>query len=210
MEAAVSGIEKKIENLQISDVFPVKSEVTGKPDEAPKATSDKASDKNLAKPESKAIDKPISPADKPAEHGKPVDKSADTKASLPSRPAVSEQAKATEPAPVSAAVQQPPTVTSVRSSSTSNEAKRSSLDGAQSKSANEKISYEIDFLKNLRDNSSSKQRPNFNLKQQVEILLSEPRTKDDSGHFNDIFDPGFGPMGRSGPVSILSSAVHSS
>ena len=220
MDAAVASIEKKIDNLQISDVFPVKSEATGKPDEPQKATSDKATDKNLSKPESKAIDKTISPVDKPAvEHGRPVEKPAekpvdvrrdDGKTSQPARPAAGAEPPKQLPAQATPAVQapvQPPTVTAgaVRSSSTSNEAKRSSLDGAQSKSANEKISYEIDFLKNLQFIGSSNQRPNFNIKQQVEILLPEPRTKNDPGPYNDMFDPGFGPMGRPGPVSITAT-----
>lgn len=212
MDAQVSGLEKKIDNLQISDVFPVKSEVTGKPSDTQQPTSDKASDKNLIKPQSKSIEKPAAPAapvDKPAEHGRPVDKSAapadkqlaDGKASLPARP-VNEHPKASPAQPVTV---QPPTVQqpatgAVRSSSTSNEAKRSSLDGAQSKSANEKISYDLDFMKNLQFTGSSNQRPNFDVRHQVEIILPEARTKNDN--YSDMFDPGFGPMGRSGPVSI--------
>lgn len=214
----MAGIEKKIDNLQISDVFPVKSEATGKPVEQPqKATSDKATDKNLSKPESKTLDKPVLPVDKPAaavekpvaEKPTPVEKPAvDSKAaSLPSRPAtvVAPPKTVQPPAPVASAVPAQPTPTSVRSSSTSKEAKRSSLDGAQSKSANEKISYDLDFLKNLQFIGSSNQRPNFNLKQQVEIFLPEPRTKNDPGPYSDMFDPGFGSMGRPGPVSIPSS-----
>lgn len=217
MEVQVTGLEKKIDNLQISDVFPVKSEVTGKPSEPQQPTSDKASDKNLIKPQSKSIDKPTAPVDKPTEHSKPVDKSvpvekqpADGKASQPARPAASanEQLKASPAQPVITSVQpstptqaQQPTAGAVRSSSTSNEAKRSSLDGAQSKSANEKISYDLDFLKNLQFIGSSNQRPNFDVRQQVEIILPEARTKNDQ-YNNDMFDPGFGPMGRPGPVSI--------
>lgn len=175
------NIEEKVEKLKITEPAKKQSVVSNKPIEQPEN-----------KPIDKSVDKNVSLESKSVPENKSIDKP--TVNVSVSKPIVNEQQhqqKLTQPSPTA---QHPTNINVIKpqSSSTTTESqqqKKPILDGALSKSESKNITYEVEYLKTLQYVVQSTQKPNFNINSKIEIVLDEPRSKNDH-QFND-FEPNF-------------------